>query len=141
VLIWSLFLSNWVTSLLGLALVTPLSRLTTVRTGLIVPLVLALATVGAFADQQRIGDVVVAILFGAAGYYMKKHGWPRIPLVVALLLGASLERHLHVTLRLYELDRLDVMTRPAALLLLVLVTATVASSLLGRARVAREVPS
>jgi putative tricarboxylic transport membrane protein len=141
VLIWSLFLSNWVTSLLGLALVSPLSRLTSVRVGLIVPLVLALAAVGAFAEQQRIGDVLVAVLFGVAGYYMKKHGWPRIPLVVALLLGASLERHLHVTLRLHALDRLDVLGRPVALLLLLLVAVTVGSSLIKRIPLPREASS
>lgn len=141
VLIWSLFLSNWVTSLVGLALVTPLSRLTSVRVGLVVPLVFALATVGAFADQQRIGDVFVALAFGAAGYYMKKHGWPRIPLVVALLLGASFERHLHVTLRLYELDRIDLLTRPVALLLALLVSATLAASLLKRTTLPREAAS
>lgn len=132
VLIWSLFLSNWLTSLLGLAAVGPLSRLTTVRVSLVVPLVLALSVVGAFADQQRIGDVAVALGFGAAGYFMKKHGWPRIPLVVALLLGASLERHLHVTMRLYALDRIDPGTRPIALVLLALVVLTLATPLLRR---------
>jgi putative tricarboxylic transport membrane protein len=131
-LIWSLFLSNWVTSLLGLALVSPLARLTAVRVGVVVPLVLALATVGAFAEQHRVGDVVIATVFGAAGYYMKKHGWPRIPLVVALLLGPSLERHLHVTLRLHTLDRLDLAARPLLLLLGVLLAATLLWPLVAR---------
>jgi putative tricarboxylic transport membrane protein len=131
-LIWSLFLSNWVTSLLGLALVSPLARLTAVRVGVVVPLVLALATVGAFAEQHRVGDVVIATVFGAAGYYMKKHGWPRIPLVVALLLGPSLERHLHVTLRLHALDRLDLTARPLSLLLGVLLAATLLWPLVAR---------
>jgi putative tricarboxylic transport membrane protein len=121
VLIWSLFLSNWVTSIAGLLLVGPLARLTTVRVGVVAPLVFALAAVGAYADQQRVGDVVLAFAFGAVGYYMKRHGWPRIPLVVALLLGAGLERHLHITLRLHELGRLDLLGRPIAAVLLVLV--------------------
>ena len=85
VLIWSLFLSNWITSLVGVLFVGPLARLTTVRVRVVAPLVFTLAAVGAFADQQRIGDVVLALGFGLAGYYLKKHGWPRIPLVVALL--------------------------------------------------------
>ena len=123
-LIWSLFLSNWVTSLVGLLVVAPLARLTAVRLDVLVPVVLALAVVGAFADQQRPGDIVLAVLFGVAGYYMKKHGWPRMPLVVALLLGAGIERNLHITARLIELGRLDLLTRPIAGLLVVLTLLT-----------------
>jgi putative tricarboxylic transport membrane protein len=121
VLIWSLFLSNWVTSLAGLALVGPLARLTTITVGTIVPLVVALAAVGAYADQQRAGDVLLAFVFGVAGYYMKKHGWPRMPLIVALLLGAGLERQLHITARLYDLGRLDLPGRPIVFVLLALI--------------------
>ncbi len=121
VLIWSLFLSNWVTSIVGLVLVRPLAQLTTLRVGLVVPVVFALSAVGAYADQQRMGDVIVAFGFGLAGYFMKKHGWPRMPLVVALLLGAAIERHLHITARLHALGRLEWMSRPLVVLLAVLV--------------------
>lgn len=126
VLIWSLFLSNWVTSLVGLALVRPLARLTTIRVPVVVPFVLALAAVGAYADQQRMGDVMLAFAFGAVGYYLKKHGWPRTPLVVALLLGGAIERNLHITLRLRELGRLDLPARPVVFLLALLLALNVA---------------
>jgi TctA family transporter len=126
VLIWSLFLSNWVTSLVGVMLVGPLARLTTLRVGVVVPLVFTLSAVGAFADQQRIGDVALALAFGAAGYYMKKHGWPRMPLVVALLLGAGLERNLHLTSRLHELGRIDLMGRPLVFGLVALIALNLA---------------
>ncbi len=138
VLIWSLFLSNWVTSLVGVMLVGPLARLTTLRVRVVAPLVFTLAAVGAFADQQRIGDVVLAFGFGAAGYYMKKHGWPRIPLVVALLLGAGLERNLHITSRLYELGRIDLAARPIVFGLVALIALNLVVPHV-RARRAREV--
>ena len=134
VLIWSLFLSNWMTSLLGLALVRPLARLTTIRVGVIVPVVLALAVIGAYADRQRMGDVLLACGFGVAGYYLKKHGWPRMPLVVALLLGAALERHLHITVRLHQLGRLDLAERPAVIVLLALIVLTLGAPLMRRRR-------
>jgi len=126
VLIWSLFLSNWLTSAVGMLLVHPLARLTTLRLELLVPIVLALATVGAYADQQQIGDVAVAFAFGITGYYMKKHGWPRMPLIVALLLGGGIERHLHITARLHELGRLDVAARPLLVVMLIVTAASMA---------------
>ena len=76
---------------------------------------------GAYTHAQRIGDVVLAFVFGVAGYYMKKHGWPRIPLVVALLLGAGVERNLHITARLFELGRLDLAARPILFVLALLI--------------------
>ena len=96
------------------------------------PLIFALSAVGAYADQQRMGDVIVAFGFGVAGYFMKKHGWPRMPLVVALLLGAAIERHLHITTRLHALGRLEWMSRPLVLLLVVLVLLNVLVPLMRR---------
>jgi TctA family transporter len=125
VLVWSLFLSNWMTSLIGLALVSPLARLTEIRVEVLAPVIAVLATVGAYLAHQRVADVAVAAGFGIAGYYMKKHGWPRIPLVIALLLGGAFELNLHVTLRLAELGRIDPLARPVVLALLVLTLANV----------------
>lgn len=126
VLIWSLFLSNWLTSLLGVAIVKPLARLTVLRTDVIAPVIFALAALGAFVYKGRFGDVGVAFLFGAAGYFMKKYEWPRVPLVIALVLGTLFENNLHITLRLHEMGRINFWTRPLALTLIVLTVATLA---------------
>jgi TctA family transporter len=119
-LIWSLFLSNWMTSLVGVAVVSPLARLTVVRTQLLTPLICALAALGAYAYKERIEDVVVAFVFGIVGYYMKKHGWSRVPLVIALVLGNLFETNLHITMRLSELGRINFWTRPLVIGLVVL---------------------
>jgi TctA family transporter len=126
VLIWSLFLSNWLTSILGLLLVNPLARLTTVRLDRLAPIGIALAVTGAFIDQQRIGDVSTAVLFGILGFYMKKHNWPRIALVVAFLVGSGIERNLHITSALFRLGRLELLARPFLLFLVGLVLVNLA---------------
>jgi len=140
VIIWSLFLSNWLTSIAGLLLVNPLSRLTTLRMDVLAPLIMALAAIGAFVYRQRIEDVGLAFLFGGIGYLMKKHGWPRIPLVVALLLGGGIELNLHITSQLHGLGRLDLWHRPVFMAIGLLTLASLAlpfaqeirSSLTGR---------
>ena len=103
VLIWSLFLSNWLTSLVGLLVVRPLAALTVVRVAVDCPDHPCARGSACASRQGRIADVGVAFLFGVAGYYMKKHGWPRIPFVIALLLGGAIERNLHVSWQLLEL--------------------------------------
>jgi putative tricarboxylic transport membrane protein len=119
VLIWSLLLSNWLTSLLGIALVGPFTRLTVVRTGLLVPVILSLVTIGAYVNRSLWQDVAVATAFGVFGFFMKKFGWSRIPLVIALVLAPLFETYFHITIQLQELGRIDIWTRPIAVALLV----------------------
>lgn len=118
VLIWSLFLSNWLTSLFGLAFVNPLTRITTIRTDVIIPFILMLATIGAYIHRGRIEDVFVAYIFALIGYTMKKFSWPRIPLVIALVLGPQFENSFHLTRQLLQLGRISFFSRPIVLLLL-----------------------
>jgi len=135
VLIWSLFLSNWITSLLGLALVNPMARLSTIRTTRLVPVILVLAVVGALQYRGLFADVVCAAVFGLLGYLMKRQDWPRIPLVIAMALAPLFETNLHLTLRLQELGRIDFWSRPLVLVLVVLTVANlVLPAFLGRLR-------
>lgn len=124
VLIWSLFLSNWLSSLVGLAVVDPLSRLTVVRTSRLAPIILILAAVGAFAYRGRALDVWLAFGLGLLGYGMKKYGWPRVAFIIAFVLGPMLELNLHLTMRLQQLDRIQVLTRPGFMLLALLFVLT-----------------
>jgi len=119
-LIWSLFLSNWITSLLGLALVNPMARLSTIRTSRMVPIILAMAVLGAVQYRGQIADAACAVFFGLLGYLMKRLDWSRIPLVIALALAPLFETNLHLTLRLQELGRIDFWSRPVVIGLLLL---------------------
>ena len=120
VLIWSLFLSNWITSLLGLTLVNPMARLSTIRTARLIPVILSLAVLGALQFRGLMADVICAVVFGLLGYLMKRLDWSRIPLVIALALAPLFETNLHLTLRLQELGRIDFWSRPVVIALVLL---------------------
>ena len=124
-LIWALFLSNWITSLLGLALASRMAGLAEVRSGRLIPVILVLAAVGAIGYRGRLGDVALAFAFGVAGYAMRRYGWPRIAFVMALILGSLVEVNLHLTMTLHELGRLNFWTRPSVLVGAALVMVTV----------------
>jgi TctA family transporter len=115
VLIWSLFLSNWITSLVGLSLINLMARMTVVRVQYLGPFIILLATMAAYIRDGQLADVVVVSLFGILGYYMKKYDWPRIALVIALVLGALFENSFHHTMRLHDLGRVIFWHRPIAL--------------------------
>jgi len=120
VLIWSLFLSNWITSLLGLSLVNPMARLSTIRTTRLIPFIITLSVIGSLQYRGLMADVVCAMFFGIVGYLMKRYDWPRIPLVIAMVLAPLFETNLHLTLRLQELGRIDFWSRPVVLILIML---------------------
>ncbi len=119
-LIWALFFSNWITSLLGLALTNPFTRLSTIRTSRLIPVIVTLAAIGAVQYRGLLADFVCALLFGILGYLMKHHDWPRVPLVIAMSLAPLFENSLHLTLRLQELGRIDFWSRPIVIGLLIL---------------------
>jgi putative tricarboxylic transport membrane protein len=123
-LIWSLFISNWVTSLLGLAVSGPLARATVIRSDLLVPLVLVLIADAAIIYRGQPADLIVAAVFGVVGYYFKKYGWPRVPFVIALVLSPMFEINLHLTAQLQMLGRIDLLGRPIAAVLALLVVLT-----------------
>jgi TctA family transporter len=123
-LIWALFLSNWITSLVGLAVSGPLARITVLRTQILAPIILCLAAIGAVATRGLLGDLVVAAAFGLLGYLMRRHGWSRVPLAIGFVLGAAFEANLLLTLRLQELGRINMLERPVVLGLALLILAT-----------------
>ena len=66
--------------------------ITLVRGQILAPLVIAVSLVGTYAIDSRPGDVVVAAILGMVGYLMLRFNYPRLPLVIALVLGETAER-------------------------------------------------
>ena len=60
----------------------------------LVPGVLLLSTVGSFAINNRIFDVMVLLLFGVIGYWMKENGFSLAPFILGIILGPMLETNL-----------------------------------------------
>jgi putative tricarboxylic transport membrane protein len=125
-LIWALFLSNQLTSIIGVMIINQVVRATVIRTQLLVPFIFVLAVIGAYAERKAIGDVLVTFIFGVVGYLMKKNEYPRVSLVIALILGELFEVNFRQAMRLYEFGRLDFFDRP---IFLGLVALTVLSML------------
>lgn len=120
VLIWSLFLSNWITSLLGMACVNPLARVTLIPTQRLVPVIVVISTLAAYLYRAQMLDVLVAFVFGIVGFLLKRFDWPRIPFVIALILTPLFENYLNLTMQLQAIGRIDFWSRPGVLVLVAL---------------------
>ncbi len=118
-LIWSLTASCVLASMAGLLLVRPLSKVTLLPSGVLVPVVLTVALVGSWAVDQSIENVICTALFGVVGYGMIRFGYPRLPVVISLVLGAGIERTWEQSIAMGDDSAILFVQRPICLVLLV----------------------
>ncbi|WP_026699833.1 tripartite tricarboxylate transporter permease [Salibacterium aidingense] len=93
------------------------AKITQIPQGIIVPVVLMLSSVGAFALNNSMLDVWTLLVFGIVGYLFNKAGVPLAPLVLGVVLGPSLETNIF---RAFELEETltPFFTRPISATLL-----------------------
>jgi len=121
-MVWIIVIANIAVTVIGLAITPWLARLPGLQANLMVPTVLSVCVVGAYAVRGRIEDVLVAAVFGVLGYIMDKYRYSRANFVIGMVLAVMIERNLHISLTLYGNDFL--LERPIALALLVFVIVT-----------------
>jgi len=94
-LVWALTASCILASFIGLLLIRPLAMVTLVESEILAPVVICIALIGSFAIDGQIGNVIVSAIFGILGYLMLRYDYPRLTVVVALVLGGTAERSFH----------------------------------------------
>jgi TctA family transporter len=82
-------------------------------------------------------DIVVFLAFGGLGYLMKLFGWPRPPLIVGFILGEIIELNLVTSVALMGWRWL---TRPAVLIIISLIIATLLYESVLRRREKKNMP-
>jgi len=70
----------------------------------LVPSVIAISLVGAYTMRGSMGDVFTAAAFGLIGYLMHRFDYPRITLVIALVLSELMERNYTQSMLMFEGD-------------------------------------
>jgi len=122
-LVWALTASCVLASFVGLLVVRPLTLVTLVPARVLVPFVLCVAMIGSWAVDQAIQNMLVTAFFGLLGYAMIRFDYPRLPMVIALVLGANVERSFHQSLAMSDNDLLVFVDRPVSLALFLLIVA------------------
>jgi TctA family transporter len=123
-MVWIIVFANIAVTIIGLGITPWLARLPSLQANLMVPMVLSVCFVGAYATRGRIEDVVVAAVFGVVGYLMDKYRYSRANFVIGMVLAVMIERNLHISINLYGADFL--LDRPIALAMLIFVVVTAA---------------
>lgn len=99
-------------------------RVVTVPNSMLIPNVMVLCVIGAFALNNIMEDVAVLLLFGVIGYALVKARFPLAPLILGLILGDQIEVNLLRAI-MSDPDPWLFFTRPISGFLLVLSVASV----------------
>ena len=78
----------------GLLLTKPLLTVLRIPPTRLMPIIMVLCTVGAFAIASREFDILVMVIFGIIGYLLRTFGFPLAPLILGVVLGPILDANL-----------------------------------------------
>jgi len=87
---------------------------------ILAPVLVGLATVGAYASRNMMADITVAFFAGVMAYYLQRNGYSLIVVVLAMVLGPIAEVNLMRSLDISGGSLMILFTRPICILLFVL---------------------
>jgi TctA family transporter len=93
--VWGLIASMYMGNVVGLIIVltcVPLfAAILKIPFSVIAPCILVFCAIGAYSVHNSTFDVLLMVVFGIVGYFMKKTNYPLAPMVLAIVLGDKAE--------------------------------------------------
>ena len=102
----------------------PFAALLKVREAILVPIILVVSFIGAYAVNSSIFDVGIAFVFGIVGYLLTKFDFPLPPILMGIILGPIAEESLRQSLMVSEGSWSILVTQPISAFFL-LITAII----------------
>ncbi|MEA5033256.1 MAG: tripartite tricarboxylate transporter permease, partial [Sphaerochaeta sp.] len=105
-----------------------------VPTHILIPLIVVLCSIGAYALSNRVFDMWGLILFGILGLAMSKFKIPVPPFILGFILEGALETNLRRGLEYSNGNVMDVFTRPISAVFLILTVLSLGSTIIKQIR-------
>ncbi|MCR3748662.1 putative tricarboxylic transport membrane protein [Lentzea californiensis] len=113
-LIASLYIGNVMLLVLNLPLVKIWVKVLQIPRPYLYAGILLFAALGTYAVNFVVDDLIVLLVIGVIGFFMRRHGYPVAPLVVGLILGPMAEEQVRRTLQISEGKLSALVTSPFA---------------------------
>jgi putative tricarboxylic transport membrane protein len=117
---WSMLFVNLLFLLVGLYGARAFARVTLIPVTVLWPCVFVFSIVGAYALDQSMFDVWIAIASGILGYFMRMYGFSVVPLAIGLILGGMLEQRLGQSMVMLDEKWWLMLSRPISLFFFIL---------------------
>lgn len=117
---WAMLFVNVLFFFVGLWGAKLFARVTLVPVQILWPIVFTFSIVGAYALEQSMLDVWIAVISGILGFFMRRHGFSVVPMAIGLILGGMLETRLGQSMVMLDEQWWLMFTRPLSLFFFVL---------------------
>lgn len=115
-------IANVLMGVLGMLVAKYVVRICVIPNAILIPLIIGLATIGAFAIQNSNFDVTIMLLFGLIGYFARKLGFATAPMILGMILGPMAEKNWNQVLLICRGDLVGYFfSRPISIVLFVMV--------------------
>src|SRR6056297_2576174 len=95
-------------------------RLLKVPKRMLLPIITVFCVVGTFSLRNSFTDTGIMIFFGLIGFLMKKYQFPLVPMLLAIVLGPTFERHVRTALVTSSGDPMIFLTKPISLVFILI---------------------
>ena len=133
-MVWIMVVANIIAVVLSLLLLKQLVKLSFLKGTWLAPFLLVLLSIGAFTAHNTWQDVVVMLTAAAFGVVCIHWDWPRVPFLLAFVLGHTAERYLFLSNSLHGWTWLQ---EPVVIGLALMTVLVIAGPYIRRARTRR----
>lgn len=135
-MVWVIALANIIAALGVVAIAGGLTRLTMIQGYWLSPFLIVLLAMGAYTAQNSMNDILVMLASTAIGVIAIRWDWPRVPLLLGVVLGGLVERYLFLS---YSVDGWSWLNDPSIVVMgLIILFTAVGAPLLQRRKARRQ---
>lgn len=129
-LIIACIVSQFLMVIMSMAMAYGSVGLLKIDTKVLVPVISVMCVIGTYAIRKASFDIVIMLVFGVIGWFMKKYDYPPVAMVLGIVLGPIADNQLiRVFSRFEEEWFLSFFTRPISLVLSVIMIVLLVSQL------------
>jgi len=114
----SMYVSNAILLLLNLPLVGMFVQILKIRERFLYPSIIVICVIGVYAAGRSQVDLVLMLLLGIVGYYMRRNDFPVGPAILGLVLGDRMEQTMRQALIISNGSWATFVTRPISAVIL-----------------------
>ena len=100
----------------------------TIDESILMPIIIIFCAVGSYASTYTRFAIIILLVFGIIGYFMKKFGYPIPPMLLGMLVGKTMDSALRRAVIQYSNNPIEMISRPFGIgVMVVLVIMTIFS--------------
>jgi putative tricarboxylic transport membrane protein len=129
-LIASLYVANIITLIVALMIIPWLIKILKVPVSIMIPVITTICVMGSYSANNSLYGIVMMLLAGVLGFFLKKYGYPIAPLLLAFVLAPTLEKNFRQALQISDGSLWIFFQKPIAAVLVVFLLITVVSPII-----------